>query len=68
MLGIRLLEGMRWGDVERLLEQDPAGAERRRRAIDAHTAEGRLERGGGRLRLASPGGVLLADGIAADLL
>ena len=66
MLGLRLIEGIERAGLERLLARGRRGDERAA-AIDRHVAAGLLERTPSHLRL-SRRGLLLADGVLADLL
>ena len=66
MLGLRLLEGLPTPRIESLLEQGSRGPQRRS-VIKRNLNEGLLERVNDHVRLTRRG-LLLADGILADLI
>jgi oxygen-independent coproporphyrinogen-3 oxidase len=66
MLGLRLLDGMSVARIDALLTGDPE-APRRRAAIEAELAAGRLERAGEVIRLTAAG-LLVADSVVGELL
>ena len=66
MLGLRLLEGMKYDHVEALLKRGPRG-QVRLAALKRHVTGGLLEKTGGHIRL-TRNGVIQADTVLVDLL
>ena len=67
MLGFRRTAGFRGADLDQVLRRDPDGESRRRGAIEAAVADGRLQRDAEGVRF-TRSGILLADDLLAELL
>jgi oxygen-independent coproporphyrinogen-3 oxidase len=66
MLGLRLMNGLPMSRIKSLLQLGTRGASRQE-AIDRHVGADLLRIADGHLRLSGPG-LMLADGILADLI